>query len=1335
MFATKQKSRVISFLCILIFLLFSGKAGAINPQDVTALENPPPPAQAPFTEDFESGELAGYWSVNSTGGGRIQVSEFNGPAQGRYHVVMDSAGFRVGSLNELILTIDLAGYSGVRLGFQHKEFGDEDDPMPDSFSGSNPSDGVAVSADGVTWYKVQGLGSTDGISSQWQYYEIGLDAAAAAAGISFNDHFQIKFQQYGRSSVFANFLAFSDGFAFDDIEVWALIDTDADGLPDDWETTYFDNFAQAADDDDDDDGLNNGDEYLLDTDPTNADTDADRMPDGWEAQYNLDPLNPDDAGDDTDSDGRTNLQEYLDGTDPTRPPPAQAPFTEDFESGELAGYWSVNSTGGGRIQVSEFNGPAQGRYHVVMDSAGFRVGSLNELILTIDLAGYSGVRLGFQHKEFGDEDDPMPDSFSGSNPSDGVAVSADGVTWYKVQGLGSTDGISSQWQYYEIGLDAAAAAAGISFNDHFQIKFQQYGRSSVFANFLAFSDGFAFDDIEVKVNQPSYAVRGTILSVSKSVGDSDVNDPQAPSTSNDTFDEAQEITNPISLAGYVNVWGRGLQGRSWLHGDTADYFKVNLVANQTINLYIADPANSDLNLFLYDENKKLIDSAMGANAIESLTVPADGSYYIEVFCQGGASNYNLVIGQSQAATKMGTLRLSDEFVPGQAIVRFKDKVLLSDNISDASPLADKLRKLTPNSNMIKAKLKAMLLKFDTSRTRETILQALGTQPADPHLKFAESAGALIQLKLQTLQVIKDLRTRPEVQYAEPNYLRRPMAVPNDELYNLQWNYSLINLPKAWDLINQGDEVIVAVIDTGVLSGHPDMAGRMVDGYDFIRNPSVALDGDGIDSNADDPGDQGQGGSSFHGTHVAGTIAAATDNQKGGAGVAWSTARIMPLRALGKGGGTSYDEIQAVRYAAGLENDSGTTPSKPADIINLSLGGDSPSEAERAVFEQARNEGIIVVAAAGNNARNALTYPASYEGVISVSAVDLDGKAAYYSNSSPSVDVAAPGGDLRKDLNGDGYADGVLSTAANESSGSIQMGYAYYQGTSMATPHVSGVFALMKALYPGLTPDELDALLADGTITDDLGTAGRDDVYGYGLIDALKAVVAANDLANAVSDVPTTLVVNPGSLNFGEYLTKTALMVRKAGRKELSIAAVDTDAEWLTVLPLTVDGDGLGTYEVTVERSGLTNGTYSATIHFDSTANSVNVAIIIQVIHTASQDNNAGYLHVVLMDADTLKPIAEVGVEARNGAYEYAFGDIAPGTYRIYAGTDNDNDGFIGDSGEAFGAYLTTDQPVALPVNRDMDDLDFGIGFEINLSPKASLAGEKEVPEKKMPKVR
>ncbi len=232
-----------------------------------------------------------------------------------------------------------------------------------------------------------------------------------------------------------------------------------------------------------------------------------------------------------------------------------------------------------------------------------------------------------------------------------------------------------------------------------------------------------------------------------------------------------------------------------------------------------------------------------------------------------------------------------------------------------------------------------------------------------------------------------------------------------------------------------------MIDTGVVLRHPDLQGQLVAGYDFIRDRGNAVDGDGIDRDPDDPGDRSNpdGSSSFHGTHVAGTVAAATGNSLGVAGVAFG-AKVMPLRAVGRFGGSIYDIEQAVRFAAGLPNDSGTVPPRRADVINLSLGSTYADAEDQAVFEAARTAGVVVVAAAGNSADSERFYPAAYPGVLAVSAVDINKNLAPYSSFGSWVSVAAPGGSTARDVNGDGKPDGVLSTVATDTEGVLVNDY-------------------------------------------------------------------------------------------------------------------------------------------------------------------------------------------------------------------------------------------------------------------------------------------------------
>lgn len=816
-----------------------------------------------------------------------------------------------------------------------------------------------------------------------------------------------------------------------------------------------------------------------------------------------------------------------------------------------------------------------------------------------------------------------------------------------------------------------------------------------------------------------YTISGTVRSGAYVLTDSDVNDPNTTPVANDSFADAQAITAPVTISGYVNAAGAGEDGNSKWTGDPDDYFQVALTEGTTITLSMADDPywGEDLNLYLYDADQNMVDASLTTgDSIDSLTATADGTYYIRVEAGSNrtASIYTLSIGQTGAEAARYPLRLSDEFVAGDALVRFEDQAAaaaITDLVGEAGGVS--AMGLTCPAG---ASGRERLVRRADRMDKQAFFENLGIREA---LNRSASPGRMdtrTRAKLETLWMVRALARQSGVQFAEPNYLRQPFATPDDTYYTYQWHYPLINLPEAWEITTGSSNVVVAVIDTGVLLNHPDLASQLVDGYDFISDTSISLDGDGIDDDPDDPGDQDDvGGSSFHGTHVAGTVAAASNNGTGVAGTGWNT-RILPLRVLGYGGGTSYDIIQAVRYAAGLETDyDGVQRDEPVGVINLSLGGSSYSQSEAAVYREAREQGVIVVAAAGNAGNTEKMYPAAYDGVISVSAVTIDEDLASYSSYGETIDLAAPGGSST-DSNSDGYVDGVLSTIGDDSSGSIEMGYAFSIGTSMAAPHVAGVVALMKALYPGLTPDVFDALLQAGTLTRDLGDTGRDDHFGWGLIDAHKAVLIALE-GGENGGIPAILSVSPNTLNFVGDQSSAQVTVANSGNPNayLAVSAYGADVSWLGVVPAETDADGLGIYTITVDREGLADGIHSGTLTFASNANQVLVAVTLQVgSNTGTSDG--GYHYILLLNANTYETVAQVENAGENGVYTYQFAGLPYGeTYTLYAGTNPDGDRYVCEEGEACGAYLSLDQPVTLTVEEDMQDIDFITDINFNLS--------------------
>jgi len=858
--------------------------------------------------------------------------------------------------------------------------------------------------------------------------------------------------------------------------------------------------------------------------------------------------------------------------------------------------------------------------------------------------------------------------------------------------------------------DAVIIANKLSVSNHFVTELERLGLGylegsrAILAAVTAdpSSAVAACDQVDNLFATAAFSVTGQSFAAQLNLSDGDVNDVNAPYSSNDWFDSAQEVPNIAVVGGYVNLPYAGDAGRSSFLGDIDDYYRVQLEAGDGIRLRFEDPLADDVDLYLFRSDKSLADASVGTGSEEFLTAPETGTYYVLVAAYDGASTYNLTIGAAEsgsAATEI--LRLSDPFVPGEAVVR-----LVPD--ADDAPRASEVARAIGLKVRAGAPGRARLMGRDDTAGRRGPAER---RPFEGYLTDAQAAA------LDTVRVIKALRRRGEVRFADPNYLQQPLRRPNDTEYGRQWHYPAINLEAAWDRETGASDVVVAVVDTGVLLDHPDLQGQLTAGYDFVRSTSRSGDGDGIDPNPDDPGDESgiDGSSSFHGTHVAGTVAAASDNGMGVAGVAWNS-RVMPVRVLGAGGlGDSYDVLQGVRFAAGLANDSGTVPAEPAAIVNLSLGGGGYSSSAQDVFRQVRDAGVLVVAAAGNESSSSPSYPAGYEGVVAVSAVGPTKALAPYSNFGAVIDISAPGGDLSIDVNGDGDGDGVLSTLASDGTGTIRFAYDFYHGTSMAAPHVAGVAALMKSAYPPLTPDDFDGLLVSQAIVDDLGAPGRDDSFGYGLVNAGKAVSAAEELGGQ-PPLPAMLSAAPASLTFGLLESSLEVVLSSTGEGDLGVDPVPAiSAPWLRAAPIDVDADNLGRYLVALDRSGLAAGVYSGSVTFVSSVNAVTVPVSMEVTDL-DYEPDVGYLYVLLYDPETDATLDQKEGSADAGVYTFSFAGVAPGAYWIIAGSDFDNDGYICDAGESCGAYPTgSSLPESLVVDRDLSGLDFVSAFESSVS--------------------
>ena len=718
-------------------------------------------------------------------------------------------------------------------------------------------------------------------------------------------------------------------------------------------------------------------------------------------------------------------------------------------------------------------------------------------------------------------------------------------------------------------------------------------------------------DLSITINdiKDTYTINGTLYSNRYTVVDGDVqNTLKYTVRDNNSLSNAQVLQNPTDVIGHIgdntvdivivengfcfdNDDDGACDTQTLENFDTEDWYKVTAAPNLTVTLqnegliyedlpdnpgsfYCCEYDSMDLDLLLYNEDGSLAnysytDSSTSTRKI--IALPDSGTFYAVVKANSGHAKYVLTFGSNVEGASAAYFNPDDNFAKDRFIsyIPFGPEFVANGNETypvDIYPDSDIATKFIQADQDDRKGLRRFNLSVESEFRR-----IFGESHLDNIQGNPEQVEYLKHWKV--LQHYKELHPRLNL---ELDLKAKLTNFTRDPRWNLQWNLQQIGLETALTAIGQGTkDVAVAVLDGGgplADSTADSTSAFLPGGFDFVD----------FDNDPTDP----QSSSGSHGTHVGSTIAALNDgNNINGFGIG-----VVSMRVMGTSGtGFTSDIIQGLLFAGGLPNSTGSVyqGATPIKAMNLSLGstGGGCSSSYQGVFNDLYDRNISVVSSSGNAAQEApgaYGYPASCENVISVGATAASGLRAYYSTYNDAVDIAAPGGDVGADVNADGYSDGVLAFDSNED-------LAFYQGTSMASPHVAGAIGILYALVPELLASQVDALIIDGHLVDDIGPEGKDDDYGYGLLNINKAVARIIDEEGLDFTYGS---INPGTANLGLEFNSYDITVSKVGDGELSVASITNDLpSAVTISEIDVDESGFGTYRLTFDRSSLPDGLY------------------------------------------------------------------------------------------------------------------------------------------------